>query len=206
MLDYIIWYGHATIKLRGEKVIYLDPYELKHPYYEPADLILITHDHSDHCSPGDIAKISKPSTMIIAPANCKQKLKGNVKIITAGATVIEQGIKIEAIPAYNLKKPYHPKSAGGVGYIVTVKGKRIYQAGDTDYIPEMKHLQVDVAILPVGGTYTMTAAEAAEAANTLHPEVAIPIHFGTLVGSERDAETFKHLAKVPVDILPLAKR
>jgi L-ascorbate metabolism protein UlaG (beta-lactamase superfamily) len=205
MIDYITWYGHATMKLKGEKVVYIDPYEMKQKTYEPADIVLVTHDHYDHCSPGDIAKVAKANTVIIAPASCKKKLKGNVKIIAAGETMTEQGVQIEAVPAYNLGKMFHQKSAGGLGYIVTLKGKRIYQAGDTDFIPEMKQIKADVAILPVGGTYTMTAEEAAEAANTIHPEIAIPMHFGSIVGSASDAETFKRLADVPVEILTRAK-
>ena len=205
MLDYITWYGHATMKLSGEKIVYIDPFEMKHKKYEPADIVLITHDHYDHCSPGDIAKVAKASTVIIAPKSCQGKLKGNVKIIGAGETVTEQSVLIEAVPAYNLNKKFHPKSAGGLGYIVTLNGKRIYQAGDTDFIPEMKQIKADVAILPIGGTYTMTAAEAADAANTIQPEVAIPMHYGSIVGSAKDAEMFKRLANVPVDILPPAK-
>ncbi len=206
MIDFITWYGHATMKFKGEKVIYIDPYELTQKQYEPADIVLVTHDHYDHCSAGDIAKVSKSTTVIIAPKSCQGKLKGNVRIIAAGEILTEQGVQIEAVPAYNINKTFHPKSAGGVGYIVTLKGKRIYQAGDTDFIPEMKQIKADVVILPVGGTYTMTASEAAEAANTIQPEVAIPMHYGSIVGSTTDAETFKNLTKVSVEILTPAKQ
>lgn len=201
MIDYITWYGHATMKLRGEKIVYIDPYEMKSRSYEPADIVLVTHDHYDHCVPEDITKVSKANTVIIAPVNCKGKLQGNVKIIAAGETITEQGVPIEAVPAYNIGKRFHPKSAGGVGYIVTLNGRRIYQAGDTDLIPEMKQINADIVILPVGGTYTMTAKEAAEAANIINPEVAIPMHYGAIVGSSSDAETFKRLTNVPVEIL-----
>lgn len=205
MIDYITWYGHATMKLSGEKVVYIDPYEMKQENYEPADIVLITHDHFDHCSPNDIKKVSKTDTVIIAPENCRTKVRGNVKVIAAGETITEQGVQIETVPAYNTNKRFHPKSAGGVGYIVTLKGKRIYQAGDTDLIPEMKQIQADIVILPVGGTYTMIAEEAAEAANTINPEVAIPMHYGSVVGSSKDAEKFKELTKVPVEILTPAE-
>lgn len=205
MIDYITWYGHATIQLSGEKIVYIDPYEMGQGSYEPADIVLITHDHYDHCSLSDIAKVSKASTVIIAPKNCKGKLKGNVRIIAAGEMLTEQGVQIEAVSAYNVGKTFHPKSAGGVGYIITLRGKRIYQAGDTDFIPEMKAIKADVVILPVGGTYTMTAGEAAKAANTIQPELAIPMHYGTIVGSVTDAETFKRHTNVPVEILTPAK-
>jgi L-ascorbate metabolism protein UlaG (beta-lactamase superfamily) len=201
MIDYITWYGHATMKFSGEKIIYIDPFEMGQGPYEPADIILITHDHYDHCSLGDITKLSKESTVIIAPQNCKNKLKDHVKIIAAGESILEQGVQIEAVPAYNIGKTFHQKSAGGLGYIVTLNGKRIYQAGDTDFIPEMKQIKADVVILPVGGTYTMTAEEAAKAANTIQPEVAIPMHYGSIVGSVTDAETFQQLTNVPVEIL-----
>ena len=205
MIDYITWYGHATMKFSGEKVVYIDPYEMGQGPYEPADIVLITHDHYDHCASDDITKISKPGTVIIAPKNCKGKLKGHVRIIAAGETLTEQGVQIEAVPAYNIGKAFHPKSAGGVGYIFTLNGKRIYQAGDTDVIPEMKQIKADVVILPVGGTYTMTAGEAAKAANTIQPEIAIPMHYGTIIGSATDAETFKRHTNVPVEILTPAK-
>ena len=201
MIENITWYGHATMKFRGEKIVYIDPYELKGSAYEPADIVLITHDHYDHCSPQDIEKVARADTVIIAPVSCQSQLSGKVKIIAAGEKIIEQGVQIEAVPAYNIGKKFHPKSAGGVGYVVTLKGKRIYQAGDADFIPEMKQITADIAILPVGGTYTMTAAEAAEAANAIKPEIAIPMHFGAIIGSKKDAEEFKRRTKVRVEIL-----
>ncbi len=201
MVENITWYGHATMKFQGEKIVYIDPYELQGSSYEPADIVLITHDHYDHCSPQDIQKVVKADTVIIAPASCQSQLSGKVKLIAAGEKIIEQGVQIEAVPAYNIGKKFHPKSAGGVGYIVTLNGKRIYQAGDTDFIPEMKQITADIAILPVGGTYTMTAAEAVEAANAINPEIAIPMHFGAIIGSQKDAEEFKRGTHGRVEIL-----
>lgn len=201
MVENITWYGHATMKLSGEKIVYIDPFQLQDTTYEAADIVLITHDHSDHCSPEDIAKVSKADTVVIAPASCQGKLTGKTRVIAAGETISEQGVQIETVPAYNLKKQFHPKSAGGVGYIVTLNGKRIYQAGDTDFIPEMKTISADIVIVPVGGTYTMDAEEAAQAVNAMRPEVAIPMHYGAIVGSGSDAERFKGLVTVPVEIL-----
>lgn len=201
MIDFITWYGHATMKFSGEKIVYVDPYELHLPSYDPADIILITHDHSDHCCPADIAKISKANTVILAPESCQAKLRGNVKIIKAGDTIIEQGIQLEAVPAYNTGKRFHPRSAGGLGYIVTINGKRVYQAGDTDFIPVMQQVKADIAILPIGGTYTMNAEEAAHAADVIQPELAIPMHFGAIIGSMIDADKFKKFTSVPVEIL-----
>lgn len=201
MIDFITWYGQASTKLTGEKIIYIDPFEMNNDDYEAADIILVTHDHFDHCSLADIQKVSGNSTTIIAPPNCSSKLSGDIKSITPDETIVEQGIQIEAVPAYNLGKTFHPKTSGGLGYIVTLNGKRIYQAGDTDFIPEMENIKADIVILPVGGTYTMNAEEAAKAANIIKPETAIPIHFGSIVGSQKDAENFKRLAGVPVIIL-----
>ena len=205
MIENITWYGHATMKFKGEKIVYIDPFEMEGSSYEPADIVLVTHDHFDHCSPQDIEKVVTAHTVILAPESCQAKLSGNVKVIAAGETITEQGIRIEAVPAYNTNKSFHPKSAGGLGYIVTLNGKRIYQAGDTDFIPEMNDINADIVILPVGGTYTMDAKEAAEAVNTIKPEVAIPMHFGSIIGSSSDAKQFKKFSQVPVQILSPVK-
>ena len=203
MVENISWYGHATMKFSGEKIVYIDPYELHLPYYEAADIVLITHEHDDHCSPEDLRKLVKADTVIYAPISCRTLLAefAAVKIIAPGEISIEQGVRIEAIPAYNIKKRYHPESAGGLGYVVTLNEKRIYQAGDTDFIPIMKSVEADIVILPVGGLYTMNAEEAAKAANAIQPDLAIPMHFGAIVGSAVDAEKFRELTNVPVEIL-----
>jgi L-ascorbate metabolism protein UlaG (beta-lactamase superfamily) len=200
LTKHIHWLGHAAIRITGEKTIYIDPFEISKG--EPADLILITHDHYDHLSPKDVAKIRTATTTVVVPSGCRGKLSGKVEVISAGEKKIFEGITVEAIPAYNIGKDFHPRAKGGVGYVVTANGIRIYQAGDTDRIPEMKSLRnIDVAILPVGGTYTMNPREAAEAAADIRPKVAIPIHYGTIVGSIKDAETFKRDCTVPVEML-----
>lgn len=194
----IHWFGHASLRFDGSKVIYTDPWELKTS--EPkADIILITHEHFDHCSPPDVAKISKPTTVIVAPEDAAKKFKGlKVETLKPGDTKVINDVKVEAIPAYNTNKQFHPKGNNWVGYIFTLDGKRIYQAGDTDLIPEMKDIKADVVIVPIGGTYTMTAAEAAEAVNIIGPKTAIPIHWGKIIGSKSDVETFKKLVKCEV--------
>ncbi len=200
MVENIHWLGHASFRLEGEVTVYIDPWKLS-PNSPKADLILITHDHYDHCSPEDVAKIQKADTLIVTIPAAARKLKGEVKTVKPGDKITVKGIEVEAVPAYNTDKPFHPKAAGHVGFIVTLGGKRIYHAGDTDFIPEMKNLKVDIALLPVSGTYVMTAEEAAKAADAIKPEVAIPIHYGEIVGSERDAERFKELTSVNVVIL-----
>lgn len=188
-MEHIHWIGHAAFKIKTDQTIYIDPYRIR-AADDKADVILVTHNHGDHLSPGDIAKIAKPETRIIAPPSCARQLKGKVALIKKGEKLDLGGVTVEAVPAYNLGKPYHPPTGDNVGYILTVGGTRIYHAGDTDFIPEMKTLKVDIALLPCGGTYTMTAREAAEAADTIGAAKAIPMHWGVVVGSRTDAEEF----------------
>ena len=206
MIENIHWLGHDAFRIENDKIIYIDPFRLRGKLPK-ADLILITHDHSDHCSPDDVAKIAKDDTVIVTIAAAARRLKGDVRVVKPGESLTVLGIPIETVPAYNVNKfrspgvPFHPKASGHVGFIITVGGKRIYHAGDTDVIPEMDDIEADIALLPVGGTYTMTADEAAQAANRIKPEVAIPMHWGTSVGSARDAERFRDLCEMEVVIL-----
>ena len=202
MVKNIHWLGHDTFKITGEKVIYTDPFKVKKA--DSADIILITHEHYDHCSPDDIKKLQGPQTVIVAPADCAAKLKGNIKIVKPGDTLDVSGIRIEVVPSYNTNKQFHTKDRGWVGYIVTVSGERIYLAGDTDYIPEMAGFRADIALLPVSGTYVMTADEAVQAALDIKPKIAIPMHYGSIVGTRDDAKKFaeKLKGKIVVEILP----
>ena len=200
MIDKIKWLGHATFQIKDDKVIYIDPWKLKGTE-EQADIILITHDHYDHCEPEDVAKIQGEKTVIVTTADCAQKLSGDVRIITPGQRMTVQGVEVEAVPAYNLNKDFHPQANGWVGFIITLSGQRIYHSGDSDHTPEMDQVQADIVLLPVGGTYTMTAAEAAQAANDIGPSYAVPMHYGTIVGSDKDARKFQELCQVPVRIL-----
>lgn len=192
MLDKITWLGHDGFKINALQTIYIDPFDLKGEL-EPADVICITHDHYDHCSPGDVAKILREDTIIIAAENCRGKLKGDVRWVRPGDKVTIKDLTVEAIPAYNINKKFHPREAGGVGYVLTVDSTKIYHAGDSDPIPEMEGLDVDIAMLPVSGVYVATAEEAVEAANRINPKTVIPMHYGSIVGSRADAERFKEL-------------
>ncbi len=203
MISDIHWLGHDTFKITGERLLYTDPFRLKDG--EVADLILITHEHYDHCSPEDIKKIQGPNTTILAPVDCVGKLKGNIVTVKPGDKITVAGIAIEAVPAYNTNKQFHTKDRGWIGYIFNIVSKRIYLAGDTDRIPEMKTFKdIDIALLPVSGTYVMTADEAAAAALDIKPKVAIPMHYGSIVGSSKDAEIFEEnlRGKIKVVILP----
>ncbi len=206
MAENIFWLGHDSFRLRDQKTIYIDPWKLD-PGAEKADLILVTHDHFDHLSQEDIDRLSKAGTVVVGPQVVADKYKGKITVVKPGDKITAAGVPIEVLPAYNTNKQFHPKSAGHVGYIITVNGKRIYHSGDVDLIPEMANIKVDIALLPVSGTYVMTAPEAAEAANTIKPGLAIPMHWGdpNVVGTRSDAEEFKRRAKVPVEILDKTK-
>lgn len=201
MIKDIHWLGHDTFKIIGEKIIYTDPFKVKKK--DKADIIFITHEHFDHCSPDDIKKIQGPDTVIIAPPDCAGKLSGNLKLVKPGDKTKTGGIEIEAVPAYNTNKQFHTKDKGWVGYIFTVKGQRIYFAGDTDYIPEMKTFTADIALLPVSGTYVMTAEEAVKAALDIKPKLAIPMHYGSIVGSKKDAQRFADGLKGKIEVVIL---
>ncbi len=202
MLTKVKWLGHSSVKIEAGKIIYIDPWKIKNG--QKADLILISHTHHDHLSPADIKKIQKEETVIIASSDAASQLSGDVRVLKPGQEVTVHGITVQAIPAYNIGKAYHPKASQWIGFLLTVEGKTIYYGGDTDLIPEMQRIRADIVILPVGGTYTMTAKEAAEAVNLIRPEVAIPIHYGDIVGTLEDAIQFKGLCKIPVEIKPVS--
>ncbi|MEM1558623.1 MAG: MBL fold metallo-hydrolase [Thermoproteota archaeon] len=191
----IYWLGHASFRIVGEgKTIYIDPYKIKGG--SAADIILVTHNHFDHFSVDDIKKISTPSTVIVGPKECEAKfrtLNMEHKIVKPGASLDLSGVRIDAVPSYNVSKSFHPKLDGKVGYVVTVSGVKIYHAGDTDRIPEMANIKPDISLLPVGGTYTMNAEDAAQASIDIGTGIFIPMHYGTIVGDKSDAERFKSI-------------
>ena len=199
----IHWLGHDGFRIDTEKVIYFDPYQIEAG--PQADLILISHDHFDHCSPEDVAKIQGPETIIVTEKGSAEKLTGDVRILKPGETLNLDGVKILGVPSYNTDKDFHPRKNGWLGFLVEVSGISIYHAGDTDYIPEMKDLKVDIALLPVSGTYVMTAEQAVKAALAIGPALAIPMHYGAIVGGNQDALDFKNGLDGKVDVLILEK-
>lgn len=205
MLEGIHWLGHASFRIDGEATVYIDPWKIAGG--PPADIVLVTHAHHDHLSPDDIAKVRTPETVIVCPKACADSVTGNVRAVETGQTLVVGAVTVETVPSYNTNKPNHPKQAGNVGYIVTVGGRRIYHAGDTDLIPEMDEIRCDVALLPIGGKYTMDAAEAAQALERIKPEVAVPMHWGDVVGGPQDVEQFRRRAPegVRVEVLTTEK-
>jgi L-ascorbate metabolism protein UlaG (beta-lactamase superfamily) len=211
LLDALDWLGHSGFRIRaGRAFIYIDPYRVPEGA-PPADLILITHGHYDHFSPQDVERLSTKSTWLVGPAAVAERVSGQVHSIAPGEALEDElvrGVYVGAVAAYNTSKRdadgnvFHPREAGWVGYELTVWGERLYHSGDTDVIPEMDAVTgVDVALLPVSGTYVMTAQEAAEAARRIQPRVAVPMHWGENVGTEADARAFADKAPVPVRIL-----
>ena len=205
----LTWLGHDAFRIQDGQVIYIDPYEIGPG--AKADLVLVSHEHDDHCSIDDLKKIVTPNSVIVAHAQSKNELSKlsvkEIKIAKPGDKLSFGSVTVETVPAYNTNKfrepgkVFHPKEDGKLGFVVTVKGVRIYHAADTDHIPEMKGMAPDIALLPVSGTYVMTAKEAAEATASIKPKIAIPMHYASIVGSVKDAEEFKKLAKCEVKIL-----
>lgn len=199
--DGVEWLGHASFRIeRKGTVVYVDPWKLDDAPHD-ADVILITHPHADHLSVPDIQKVAKPTTVVVGPPDCLKDVTGETRAVRPGETLEVGAVTVEAVPAYNTNKAFHPKQNGWVGYVIELGKTRIYHAGDTDVIPEMHGLVVDVALLPVSGAYVMTAEEAAMAAGVIAPKLAVPMHYGTIIGSETDALRFRARCEpIPVKI------
>jgi L-ascorbate metabolism protein UlaG (beta-lactamase superfamily) len=203
LIERIAWLGHDGYRVATDPVIYFDPYEIGKG--DAADIIFISHEHFDHCSPADVAKIRKDDTVIVTDVASAAKLEGDIKTMQPGDRLTIKNVEVEAVPAYNVNKQFHPKSAGMLGFVVNLGGVRIYHAGDTDFIPEMNKIETDIALLPVSGTYVMTADEAVQAALAVGPKVAIPMHYGAIVGGKNDAEHFRDQLAGRIDVVILEK-
>ena len=213
LVDAVHWLGHAGFRVDAPgATIYIDPYRVDGG--PPADVILVTHDHYDHFAPLTIERLTGNGTRLVAPASVAERLSGRVTQLAPGERIEDEvapGVEVAAVAAYNTSKrdpsgkAYHPRGAGGVGYVVRVGGERLYHSGDTDVIPEMDEVAgVDVALLLVSGVYVMTAAEAAEAARRIAPRIAVPMHWGDHLGTYEDARSFAERAPVEVRIMEAA--
>lgn len=205
MLEGIKVLCHSSIKFEKEQVIYFDPYKINEKYND-ADIIFITHSHYDHFSEEDILKVKKEETKIVVPEDLYNKnfeLKfdeANILIVKPNEEYEVNNIKFKTIPAYNVNKNFHPKTNNWVGYIITLDNVSYYIAGDTDITEENRKVKCDVAFVPIGGTYTMTAKEAANLVNEIKPKIAVPIHYGLIVGSKEDEEIFKNNVNNDIDV------
>ena len=211
MLENIEVLYHSSIRISKNKVIYIDPFKIDKNYND-ADIVFITHDHFDHYSEEDIDKVINENTIIIIPEELLTKLlrkginKNAIITVEPNEKYMVQGIKFETIPAYNTNKTFHPKENDWVGYIITLDGIRYYIAGDTDITEENRKVKCDVAFVPVGGTYTMDFKEAAQLINEIQPKIAVPIHYGSVVGTKQDATDFIKLLHPSIKGIILMKQ
>ena len=211
MLENVEVLYHSSIKIKDNKIIYIDPFKIDKDYND-ADIVFITHDHFDPYSEEDIDKVINENTTIIIPEELLTKIlrkginKNAVITVESNKEYMVQGIKFETIPAYNTNKTFHPKENDWVGYIITLDGIRYYIAGDTDITEENRKVKCDVAFVPVGGTYTMNYSEAAELVNIIKPKIAVPIHYGSVVGTKQDATNFIKLLHSSIKGIILMKQ
>ena len=211
MLENIEVLYHSSIRINKEKTIYIDPFKIDRNYND-ADIVFITHDHFDHYSEEDIDKVINENTTIIIPEELLTKLlkkginKNAIITVEPNEKYVVQGIKFETIPAYNTNKTFHSKKNGWVGYIITLDDIRYYIAGDTDITEENRKVKCDVAFVPVGGTYTMDFKEAAQLINEIQPKIAVPIHYGSVVGTKQDATDFIKLLHPSIKGIILMKQ
>ena len=195
LMDHFSINCHSSIRYGGDTVVWFDPFQVKDSPRD-GDVIFITHEHYDHFSPEDIRQVMKPDAVLVLPESCLAATQAagfspaQLLTVLPGTHETVKGIAFDAVAAYNMGKPFHPQANSWVGYVVELDGCRVYVAGDTDDTPEARAATCDVAFLPVGGTYTMTAPEAASLANVLRPQVAVPTHYGSIVGRMSDGDDF----------------
>jgi L-ascorbate metabolism protein UlaG (beta-lactamase superfamily) len=205
MLERFTWFRQAAFRWVGDgHTVYIDPWGTP-PDAAPADLILITHAHFDHFQPEEIERLSTPSTKVAAPYDVARELGGDVTPVAPGESHEVAGVRFTTVPAYNVREEalqFHPKANRWVGYVVELEGRAFYHAGDTDHAPELDEIRTDVAFVPVGGHYTMDVKEAGGLVRAIAPGLAVPMHYGFVVGSPSDGERFREAAApVPVELM-----
>ena len=200
MLEGFTWFKQSAYRYQADGlVLYIDPWEAEGP---AADVILITHAHADHYQPDEIERLRKDSTQLVAPHDIARELHGEVTPVAPGDSIEVAGVRVQAVPAYNIveeRLQAHPKANHWVGYVLTLGDQTYYHAGDTDHLPELDSVRANVSFLPIGGTYTMEADEAGGLARAISPDLAVPMHYGFVVGSPGDADRFAEAAK-PVTV------
>lgn len=197
---------HSSIRIESDKIIYFDPYLIDDERHD-ADIIFITHEHFDHFSIEDIKKVEKEDTVFVIPDNMYNLLGGeNVVVLNPNEKTEVEGYEVLTIPSYNVGRPFHPKDKGNLAYIVTIEGKRVFVAGDTDMNEDNSHIRADIVLVPVGGHYTMDYKEAAKLVNEIKPELAIPTHYGSNdIGDIKDGERFRELVDKDIKVEILIK-
>jgi L-ascorbate metabolism protein UlaG (beta-lactamase superfamily) len=197
MLERFTWFKQAAFRWEGDGLtVYIDPWGIRDDD-PPADVVFITHAHFDHFSPEDLERVRKEGTRFLAPHDVARELSGEVTPVAPGDSLEVRGIRVQVVPAYNVveeRLEFHPKANRWVGYVLELAGATYYHAGDTDHAPELSEVRADVAFLPIGGTYTMDPVEAGGLARAISPQLAVPIHYGFVVGSPSDADRFREAA------------
>ena len=198
-------YTQNCIRLKGEQTVYFDPFKVTDELHD-ADMVFVTHDHYDHYSPDDIKKVINDSTVFVVPEPMAGKVKNmfsghDVKGLAVGEKAEVNGIVIETVASYNKMKPFHPKKAGWLGYVIEIEGKKVYVSGDTDKTAEAEAVKCDIAFVPIGGFYTMNVKEAAELINRIKPELAIPTHYGSAVGKPSFGKDFAKLVEDGIQVI-----
>ncbi len=197
---------HSSIRIAENQIVYFDPFHVEGEPHD-ADIICVTHDHFDHYSPEELAKVKNAATILVCPKTMEDSLSNSgiseefTELVAPGDELEINGVRIQAVPAYNVGKQFHPQANQWVGYLVTMNEVTYYIAGDTDINEDVKKVRCDAALLPVGGTYTMTAEEAAELAEMIHPKAAIPTHYGSVAGKAEDGQIFADLLKDKINVI-----
>ena len=201
---------HSSIRIAGNQIIYFDPFNVEGEPHD-ADIICVTHDHFDHYSPEDLAKVKNAATILVCPKTMKDALSNSgiseefTELVAPGDEMEINGVRIQAVPAYNVGKQFHPQANQWVGYLVTMNEVTYYIAGDTDINEDVKKVRCDAALLPVGGTYTMNFKEAAELVNKIQTQIAVPINYGSVIGTKQDAIDFVGLLSPSIKGMILMK-